>query len=61
MGVVVWPVGLRWGLCCCWDTLISIADGLPDTEGTDDAATEGTNILSGEVYVDGHVKQTCTL
>lgn len=26
-------------------------DGLPDTEGTDDTDTEGTNFLSGEVSV----------
>lgn len=52
--VGVWLLGLRWGLCCCWccwDNLISIADGLPDIEGTDDADTEGTNFLSGEFVV----------
>lgn len=45
----VWLLGLRWGLCWSWewDSLISIADGLPDTEGTDDADTEGTNFFSG--------------
>lgn len=42
-----WLLGLRWGLCCSSDSLISIEDGLSDTEGTDDAAIEGTNFLSG--------------
>lgn len=54
----VWPLGLRWGLCCCCcccDNLISIADGLSDTEGTDDADTEGTNFLSGECDAYKHV------
>lgn len=51
----VWPLGLRWGLCCCCDNLISIVDGLSDTEGTDDADTEGTNFLSGEFDEYEHV------
>lgn len=55
--VGVWLLGLRWGLCCCccWDNLISIADALPDTEGTDDTDTEGTNFLSGEYDADDHM------